>query len=472
LIFEPSWTKGIIRPAADRRERVRRHVRSSANFHGGRMSARPPVPFRAQAACFRATARRLKIRSIRQLVMVGDLVIGVSALIHSLQRERGISNVYIGSGGKQFADRLAQAAEASRAGQANVLDLLQRLHEVAREATFDARLFSRIGCVLDAFADIEALRARILACDLSIEAATTFFVEIISSLLAVVFEASDASADPEVSRALIAMFNFMQGKEFAGQERATTAAGLTMGGLTAVQHERLLQLIDAQTRSFQIFARFASDGLRALHEQALSGPEMIEFERLRRIACLTAPGRALVGIASEQWYDQATRRIDAMRVVEQAIDDDLRAISQRKLEEAERADDPPAERLATVIENQRSVAFVIGEADQTLIDAAEGAGAGVYSVDGVSPRLGRSILDLVESQAHHLRQMSEELEAAKGAINERKTIDRAKGLLMSHRGLSEPQAYEMLRKTAMSQNRRIKEVAEAVLSMADILKAH
>jgi AmiR/NasT family two-component response regulator len=79
-------------------------------------------------------------------------------------------------------------------------------------------------------------------------------------------------------------------------------------------------------------------------------------------------------------------------------------------------------------------------------------------------------LDIVQSQAGRLQQMSEELEAARMAINERKIIDRAKGVLMRHRGASEQEAYELLRKTAMSQNRRIKEVAEAVLAMSDILK--
>ena len=66
--------------------------------------------------------------------------------------------------------------------------------------------------------------------------------------------------------------------------------------------------------------------------------------------------------------------------------------------------------------------------------------------------------------------MSEEPDAARLAINERKIIDRAKGILMRHRGASEQEACEFLRKTAMSQKRCITEVAEAVLAMSNILK--
>jgi hypothetical protein len=268
------------------------------------------------------------------------------------------------------------------------------------------------------------------------------------------------------------MFSFMQGKEFAGQERATAAAGFSSGGFTHEQHNRLLKLIDAQTRSFQFFTRFAEPALKALYDERLSGPDMIEFERLRRIACLAGPSIGISGVTSQQWYDQATRRIDAMRVVERKIDEDLQATCKAKLAASEAALDADVGGDAAPRNNlgRYPIALVLGDADQELLADAAKTGAEILSVDGVSPRLGRSILDIVQSQAGRLQQMSEELDAARLAIKERKIIDRAKGILMRHRGASEQEAYELLRKTAMSQNRRIKEVAEAVLAMSDILK--
>jgi AmiR/NasT family two-component response regulator len=163
--------------------------------------------------------------------------------------------------------------------------------------------------------------------------------------------------------------------------------------------------------------------------------------------------------------------MDAMRFVERRLDEDLQDLCKAKLAAAEIAtgaaddDNFPASEMG-----RYQIAFVIGGADGALLSDAAETGAEVLSVDGVSPRVGRSILDIVQSQAGRLQQMSEELEAARMAINERKIIDRAKVILMRHRGASEQEAYELLRKTAMSQNRRIKEVAEAVLAMSDILK--
>ncbi len=427
-------------------------------------------PFAKQAERFRSTARRLKARDLRQLVMVGDAVSSVSAFIHSLQKERGVSNVYLGSRGLEFGERLAAARTASRADQAAVCEVFDRLQETAGEAAFDARLFSRIAYVVEDLESLDHMRARINEVAAPAPEATAYFVDLISALLAIVFEASDATADAETSRALVAMFSFMQGKEFAGQERATAAAGFSSGRFTHQQHSQLLKLIDAQTRSFQFFTRFAAPGLKSLYDEKLSGPDMIEFERLRRIACLAGPTAGLTGITSQQWYDQATRRMDAMRFVERKLDEDLQNLCRAKLVAAEIATGAETDSFPAGEMGRYQIAFVIGGADEALLTDAAETGAEVLSVDGVSPRVGRSILDIVQSQAGRLQQMSEELEAARMAISERKIIDRAKGILMRHRGASEQEAYELLRKTAMSQNRRIKEVAEAVLAMSDILK--
>ena len=82
----------------------------------------------------------------------------------------------------------------------------------------------------------------------------------------------------------------------------------------------------------------------------------------------------------------------------------------------------------------------------------------------------RSILDVIQAQSRHIHDMSSQLESARVVLLERKVIDRAKGLLMNSRRLSEADAYALLRETAMSQNKRIFEIAESIVSMAEILK--
>ena len=81
----------------------------------------------------------------------------------------------------------------------------------------------------------------------------------------------------------------------------------------------------------------------------------------------------------------------------------------------------------------------------------------------------RAVLDMLQAQSQRLQAVSDELETVRAALNERKLVERAKGLLMAHRKLSEQEAHQMLRQTAMNQNRRLVDVAESVLSMADYL---
>jgi AmiR/NasT family two-component response regulator len=81
----------------------------------------------------------------------------------------------------------------------------------------------------------------------------------------------------------------------------------------------------------------------------------------------------------------------------------------------------------------------------------------------------RSILDLVREQSHRLQTMEAELDTVRASLHERKLIERAKGVLMARRRLNEEEAHRFLRQTAMSQSRRIVDVADALLSMADVL---
>lgn len=80
------------------------------------------------------------------------------------------------------------------------------------------------------------------------------------------------------------------------------------------------------------------------------------------------------------------------------------------------------------------------------------------------------LLNLAQSQAQHVHALRRQLDQAQTALEERKVVERAKGLLMQHRRLPEDAAYSLLRKTAMNQGRKLADVARTVLAMADTQK--
>ena len=82
----------------------------------------------------------------------------------------------------------------------------------------------------------------------------------------------------------------------------------------------------------------------------------------------------------------------------------------------------------------------------------------------------KHILDLCISRFNAFSRLQDELDRAKSALEARKVIDRAKGILMKLKGLSEEEAYALLRKTAMNEKRKIADVAQSVITAAELLK--
>lgn len=118
----------------------------------------------------------------------------------------------------------------------------------------------------------------------------------------------------------------------------------------------------------------------------------------------------------------------------------------------------------------RPVAMFVDQSDEGLTKAAIEAGVSAYVVDGLRPDRIKPILDAAIARFHLFHRMRSELAATKAALEERKIIDRAKGLIMRARGIEEDAAYALLRKTAMDQGRKIADVAQGLVTAAALLK--
>jgi two-component system, response regulator / RNA-binding antiterminator len=118
----------------------------------------------------------------------------------------------------------------------------------------------------------------------------------------------------------------------------------------------------------------------------------------------------------------------------------------------------------------RPVAMFVDKSDDNMTSAAVAAGLSAYVVGDMQPERIKPVLKTAIARFQMMSQMRLELEAAKKALVDRKVIDRAKGLLMRARGVSEEEAYALLRSTAMQQKRKVIDVAEALITAADLLK--
>jgi two-component system, response regulator / RNA-binding antiterminator len=119
---------------------------------------------------------------------------------------------------------------------------------------------------------------------------------------------------------------------------------------------------------------------------------------------------------------------------------------------------------------RRPIAMFVDRGDKAEIEAAIDAGVSAYIVDGLKKERVKPILDMTISRFNAFHRLRAELEEAKSALKERKTIEKAKGILMKSRGLDEDAAYDLLRKTAMSQGKRIGDIAQGLINAVNLLK--
>lgn len=118
---------------------------------------------------------------------------------------------------------------------------------------------------------------------------------------------------------------------------------------------------------------------------------------------------------------------------------------------------------------QRPIAMFVDRSDGAMIEAAVEAGVSAYVVDGLKKERVKPILDMAISRFNAFSRLNRELEQARTELEDRKIIDQAKGILMRTRGIAEADAYALLRRTAMNQNRKIVDIAQSLVTASGLL---
>ncbi|QID19008.1 ANTAR domain-containing protein [Nitrogeniibacter mangrovi] len=406
-------------------------------------------------------AKQHEIEELRHLEARAQLVGDIGALIHCLQNERGASSLFLASAGARFGDTRQALIAASREREGALRTSFDTLLQHSNHGS--AKLYSLMAWVLLGLDALPALRAQVDAQQLGPDEAVAAFSRLISGLASLIFEVADTTVNPGISRSLVALFNFVQGKELAGQERAVGAAMFASGQCDAPHQQRILDLIDAQERNFQVFCEFADETSLAPWQEMHVAPYVVILERLRRVLGSAKPGAALDANQSDKWFECCSDRLAAMWSLQCLQVERLQAQCAHLIAEAER-ELTDSEGLLTQLRNSPPPSAGLGERffDPNIpIDHA----LRFTPTEGGAPPVERSIIEVLQAQSERIANMETELDSARRALNERKVIERAKGVLMARFNLTEEAAYKMLQKTSMDQNRRLAEVAEAVLAL-------
>lgn len=407
---------------------------------------------------FMLAARRSELLGLEDLSQTCELVTRISQLVHALQKERGYSNLYLSGNAPHQRLQLDNLSQAAQMLERQVREDLERIEPDNLGSADKTRLFTRIAYALHSLDELPALRRKIREHRTSMQDATATLVRLIGGLLAVVFEAADTAVDPAITRSLVALFNFMQGKELAGQERALGVAGFASGYFTAEMLERLEHLLESQQRSFETCSRFASPAALSLWHDLCASDSNAQACRLRDIARRTRAEARVDPQLGELWFELHTARIDAMKSVETCLEQDLLQRCQQSMQRI-RSDLHSHRRLLDGLSDMHAAA------EQAKLFSVHSSDLDSSPQEGMSATLARSTLDLLQSQTQRLQGMHDELRDARQALEERKQVERAKHLLIKQQGYSESAAYAWLRQSAMNQGLRLEEVANRLLAL-------
>ena len=260
----------------------------------------------------------------RNLSEMVELVPAVSALVYELQQERGISAGFVGSGGRTFTDKLAPRQAATDQKQ----QALMRSLESVRIAHGAERLGQQIQEAQKNIDVLPALRRAISVREITADQVTTSYSQTIGELIAIIKEMLLVSTSAELSRAISAYAHLMEATELLGMERAVGVARLSAGGFEPTARTQHIQQIERQKLYLEQFRFLASAPQIKQLDDALTGAESAEVERLRRMTLRGQDAGATGQVDVTHWFDTMTKRIDRLKLIADAQAADLIAQAQ------------------------------------------------------------------------------------------------------------------------------------------------
>ncbi|WP_263147522.1 methyl-accepting chemotaxis protein [Pseudomonas sp. RIT-PI-AD] len=262
------------------------------------------------------------LRSMQHTMAASAAAQKLSQLVTTLQRERGASGVFLGSGGKSMQQNLATFRQ----------DANQAMEEVGALSGGDD---SGLGTALKALADVPALREKVDALAINGSESGARYTEIINTLVGYTYTLADSVSDPAILRVLEALNLFVEMKERAGRERFMLGLAFTQNSLDATLFTRLSRNLGEFSAYSDAFKRVAPEDFKRKLEEVMQQPSALEVARLQRVA-LETPLATPLGIQPATWFGVSTARIDLIGDVETAIGQRITSLAAQERDRASR----------------------------------------------------------------------------------------------------------------------------------------
>ncbi|PWI35139.1 hypothetical protein DI392_02330 [Vibrio albus] len=252
-----------------------------------------------------------------------------SRLVHELQKERGMSAGFLGSGGKKFVQKLeAQRRETDRRLQ----ELQGYLSAEEEQIKHYPQLWNVMETANTMLSRIRPMRSGISALTTPLGEALSYYTTLNGHLLSVPGLAVKISDVAEISQFLVAYYEFLQGKERAGIERAVLSNTFGQGQFGPGMYRKFITLVSEQNSYLSSFQVYAGDKYVQSYKTLLNSPAVQEVERYRQSAISGEFNRD-----PEAWFAASTKRIEFLKKEEDRLTEDILSLSGRIVETKARA---------------------------------------------------------------------------------------------------------------------------------------
>ena len=266
-----------------------------------------------------------EMSSLNQLTR---LSVVYSELVHELQKERGMTAGFIGSKGTKFVSELqSQRTSAdNRRAQRN---------EYWQSAAIDLPQITRLNNeISQSLNQITSIRNRVDSQSIPLSEALGYYTNLNAKLLSVSALIAELSSDATITTETIAYYNFLQGKERAGIERAVLNNTFSKNEFGPGMLVKFISLVTEQNTYFSNFEVLSNPDNVRFFEQQLNDRSVAEVEKLRSLAESKMSG---FDVDPVYWFSQSTARIVQLKKTENHLAESLFALTEKKMSEAQSA---------------------------------------------------------------------------------------------------------------------------------------
>lgn len=237
-----------------------------------------------------------------------------SSLIHELQAERGMSAGFISSKGSEFSNELPNKKTKTD----SAISELQTYYFEIKEA-LDSNFTAKVDEALSKLSALGEVREQVTgstASNYTVKEAVTFYSSVNQTLLSIIPEITKLSSNAEIARELAAFSAFINGKEFAGLERAGLSVAFTRDLLQGAAMNKFLEQLHAQENYFKTFKSLANNEMLDFFDTEMKAPSIAAVEKMRALAMSKTSS---YNQDAGEWFDASTKRINVLKKIEDFI---------------------------------------------------------------------------------------------------------------------------------------------------------